>query len=317
MKFSTIVPRPLRRLKQMRQENRDMMERLAALERSLTEKRPESTTQQDLLEQQVRFLLAENIRLNQVLRELIYCNHLKRSATGLQTKESFDYQWREVGEGKWMPSNPEFLHTTPDLVLEWTQLPRAWFAGKRALDVGCGSGRWTYALRKLGAHVTAMDQSSGGLAETRALVARDGLGPVELHQQDVLEWALDPHAFDLVWCYGVAHHTENPLQAIQNVLAAVVPGGYLFMMLYAFPESKADDYRAQASYLEWRRRLLPLAFAEKVEILKQQYPPELVHGYFDAYSPPINDLFTWEWIQAFLQQEGFDSMRRVPGYFNH
>src|SRR5262245_16594998 len=116
--LSTIVLRPLRRLKQMSQENREMLERLAALERSieitgqqymerltalehsLAEKQQTSTAPQDLLEQKVRFLLAENIRLNQVLRELIYFNHLKRSETGSQTKESFDYQWREVGEGK-------------------------------------------------------------------------------------------------------------------------------------------------------------------------------------------------------------------------
>src|SRR5438874_3456188 len=343
--LATIVLRPLRRLKQMSQENRAMMGRLAALERSMeitgqqymerlaalehnveklhtlahnpTEKQPEITAQQDLLEQKIRFLLAENIRLNQVLRELIYFNHLKRSETGSQTKESFDYQWREVGEGKWMPSNPEFLRTTPDLILERVQLPKEWFPGKRVLDAGCGSGRWTYGLLKLGAHVVALDQSQGGLNAARALVESEGLGPGEFYQKDLLKLDLEPNSFDLVWCFGVAHHTENPLKAIKNVLSAVVPGGYLFMMLYAFPESKADDYREQASYLEWRRRLLPLSFAEKVEILEQHYPPELVHGYFDAYSPPINDLFTWEWIQAFLQNEGFDSIRRVPGYFSH
>jgi len=323
MDLASMLPRQLRRLKEISRENREMqaklailVEKLETLEHDRAEKQPAITVQQELLEQQVRFLVAENIRLNQLLRELIYLNHLKRSYTGSQTKESFDYQWQEVGEGQSMPSNPDFLHTTPDLIVERTQLPREWFPGKRVLDAGCGSGRWTYGMLKLGAHVTALDQSQGGLAETRALVNSAGLGSVEFYHKDLLKLDLEPHSFDLVWCFGVAHHTENPLQVIRNLITMIAPGGWVFMMLYGVPES-VDAFRTHAMYEEWRRRLLPLSFTEKVAILKQHYPPELVHGYFDAYSPPINDLFTWEWIQNFFQNEGFDSVHRTIHHPNH
>jgi SAM-dependent methyltransferase len=265
-------------------------------------------------EQQINFLACENIRLNQLLRELIFQNNLTRSPTASQTRESFDYQWREVGEGAWMPSNPDFLKKTPDMIFKLTQLPREWFPGKRVLDAGCGSGRWTYGLLKLGAQVTAFDQSKGALEEARALV--EGLGIVEFLQRDLLELDLKPNSFDLVWCFGVAHHTENPIKAIKNLISIVAPGGYLFMMLYGYPES-TESFHEQATYGEWRRRLLPLSFAEKVEILRKHYPEELVHGYFDAVSPQINELFTWEWIQSFLQNEGFDSIRRTLDNPNH
>jgi SAM-dependent methyltransferase len=347
MKLASLLPRQLRRLKEMSQENRVMqtrlavlehnigtlertdqqyaerltaleghVEQLATLERHRAEQQQEIAVQQELPAQQVRFLVAENIRLNQLLRELIYLNRLKRSYTGSQTKESFDYQWREVGAGQWMPSNLDFLRTIPDLIVERTQLPKEWFPDKRVLDAGCGSGRWTYGLLKLGARVTACDQSQGGLAATRALVEGAGLGPGKFYQKDLLKLDLEPNSFDLVWCFGVAHHTENPIHVLKNLSALVVPGGWLFMMLYGFPES-VDAFRAQAMYEEWRRRLLPLSFTEKVDILKQHYPPELVHGYFDAYSPPINDLFTWEWIQNFFQNEGFDSVHRTIPHPNH
>jgi 2-polyprenyl-3-methyl-5-hydroxy-6-metoxy-1,4-benzoquinol methylase len=266
------------------------------------------------LEEKIRFLVAENIRLNQVIRELIYFNRLKRSDAGAQTKESFDYQWGEIPEGKWMPSNPDFLKGAPGLILRWTHLPPEWFREKRVLDAGCGSGRWTYGLLKLGAWVTAIDQSLNAVEETRSLI--QNLHPAELRQEDLIELRLEKNSYDMVWCFGVAHHTENPIQVIKNVIPAIVPGGYLFMMLYAFPQT-IDDYETKASYEEWRQKLLPLSNAEKVDILKKHYPPELVHGYFDAYSPLINDLFTWEWIQAFLQKEGFEGIRRVPDQFNH
>jgi SAM-dependent methyltransferase len=266
------------------------------------------------VEQKVRFLVCENIRLNQVLRELIYVNDLSRTYTGSQTKDSFDYQWRNVGEGHWMPSNPEFLKRTPDMILERTQLPAEWFPDKRVLDAGCGSGRWTYGLLQLGAHVTCADQSKGALEEVRALVK--GMGTVEFLNTDLLKLDLPSHSFDLVWCFGVAHHTENLIKAIKNLISVTAPGGYLFMMLYGYPES-IEAFSEQASYEEWRRRLLPLPFAEKVETLKKHYPPELVHGYFDAVSPQINDLVTWEWIQTFLQNEGLDSIRRTIDHPNH
>lgn len=321
MTFISSIPNWLRRLRTVVREFPKISSRLLDVEQQTAIIKQQIIThdlhipvESRLLNQQVRFLVAENVRLNQLIRELIYLNNLKRTYTGLQTKDSFDYQWREVGEGQWMPSNPEFIKKTPDYICEWTQLPKEWFANKRALDAGCGSGRWTYGLLKLGATVTAYDQSAGALQETRNLVK--DFANVKLQQQDLLELNPEPHSFDLVWCFGVAHHTENPLKVIKNLLPAVAPDGYLFMMLYAFPET-ADDYREKALYEEWRRKLLPLSFTEKVDVLKQHYPAEQVHGYFDAVSPPINDLFTWEWIQAFLQGEGFDSIRRVPDQFNH
>jgi SAM-dependent methyltransferase len=268
----------------------------------------------ELLEQQVRFLVADSIRLNQVLREIVFVNDLKRSYLGSQTKGSFEYQWREVPEGKWMPSNREFLDSVADQILEKTQLPRKWFPGKRVLDAGCGLGRWTYGFLKLGAEVTAVDQSPGGLERTRKLTR--GMGSLELQQQDILELKVEPECFDLVWCFGVAHHTENPLKAIKNLLPPIKLGGWLFMMLYGYPQD-LDSFRTQADYEEWRRRLSPMTFADKVKILRETYPPEFVHGYFDAVSPQINDLFTWEWIQAFLQNEGFEEVHRTINHNNH
>jgi predicted RNA methylase len=41
-----------------------------------------------------------------------------------------------------------------------------WFAGREALDAGCGGGRWTLALLRLGARVTAVDFSARALGST-------------------------------------------------------------------------------------------------------------------------------------------------------
>ena len=266
------------------------------------------------MEQQIRFLVYDNMRVNQLLREMIYLNNLKRGQTGLQTKESFDYQWRELPEGEWMPSNPDFLVKATDFLIEFTNIPREWFAGKRILDAGCGSGRWTYALKELGAQVTSFDQSKGALDAVRKLVGESD--QVKLEQGDLHKLPYPDESFDMVWCFGVPHHTENPLLVLNHIVRCVAPGGYIFVMLYAFPES-TDAFFEQANYEEWRQRMLHLDNRQKMEILINNFPEKQVHGYFDALSPTINDLFTYEWMKAFLRTNGFDDFHRYSNSPNH
>jgi len=268
----------------------------------------------ELLEQQNRFLLYDNMRVNELLRELIYLNDLKRGYTGSQTKESFDYQWREIPEGESMPSNPEFLSKATEYLLEFTQIPREWFAGKEVLDAGCGIGRWTFALNRLGANVTSFDQSSGALGAVKKLVGESG--NVRIQQGDLLNLPFEDQSFDMVWCFGVPHHTENPIRVLKHLTRCVKPGGYLFVMLYAFPVN-IDGFSEQANYEEWRQRLLPKSNIEKIEILKNHFPADQVHGYFDAVSPTINDLFTYEWMESFFRGEGFEEFYRFPNQANH
>lgn len=266
------------------------------------------------LEDKVSFLVQENIRLNQLLRELIWQNDLKRPFTGAQARGSFDYQWREVPDGPFMAGNPDFLKLTPELVLERTALPREWFPGKRVLDAGCGSGRWSWGLAELGARVTSVDQSPAAVEATRRLLAdRPG---AEVKQQDLLGLDLPERAYDLVWCFGVAHHTENLLKAMATVASRVKEDGWLFMMLYGYPET-AGAFAVKASYEQWRQRLLHLPFEEKAAVLSKTFPRDEVHGYFDAVSPLINELVTWEWIQAFLQEQGFGEFKRTLDHANH
>lgn len=269
-----------------------------------------------VLEEKTRYLVVENMRMNEVIRELIYKNNLSRSVTGMQTRESFDYQWREVPEGESMPSNPDFLAKAPEMLLERVALPREWFPGKKVLDAGCGSGRWSYALAKLGADVTAIDQSAGALAAAKKLVEPVANGKAQFLQKDLLNLDLPKEQFDLVWNFGVCHHTENLLRAMVNVMSMVKPGGRLFMMLYGFPLTPAA-FATHAEYEEWRQKLLHLSFKEKVEVLRKHFSAEQVHGYFDALSPLINDLVTWEWTQAFVQEHGFEDLKLTIESPNH
>jgi SAM-dependent methyltransferase len=197
---------------------------------------------------------------------------------------------------------------------EITGLPRGWFPGKSAVDIGCGAGRFTYALLSLGASVMACDQSTWALERTAQLCGRFG-ARLTTRQINLLAWD-DPAGYDLVFCLGVVHHTGNTYLAIRNVARKVKEGGRLFLMVYGFPETLAE-YREVNAYEALRQELRTLSFEEKKRILVERFGHKLAHGWFDAISPRVNDLVTFGEIAELLTRFGFTNVRRTMEGRNH
>lgn len=114
--------------------------------------------------------------------------------------------------------------------------PEADLAGKRLLDIGCGSGLSSLAALRLDAEVTAFDYDEDSVATTRLLLQQ--LAPANARYAVQQGSVLDPELmaalgrFDLVYSWGVLHHTGEMWRAIDLAAAAVAPGGHLALALY-------------------------------------------------------------------------------------
>ncbi len=134
-----------------------------------------------------------------------------------------------------------YLKVLDDRRIEWavdslkSMLEVEVLRGRSFLDIGSGSGIFSLAARRLGARVVSFDYDPRAVACTQELKRR--------YYENDEQWcvqtgsALDERfleglgRFDVVYSWGVLHHTGNMWAALANVDRNVAPGGKLFVSL--------------------------------------------------------------------------------------
>lgn len=109
-------------------------------------------------------------------------------------------------------------------------------AGLRFLDAGCGSGLFSLAARRLGATVHSFDFDPHSANCARELKRRyfpqDANWTIEEASVLDTDYLARIGQFDVVYSWGVLHHTGAMWTALDNVAPLVKPGGALFISIY-------------------------------------------------------------------------------------
>lgn len=110
--------------------------------------------------------------------------------------------------------------------------------GKHFLDIGSGSGLFSLVARRLGAKVHSFDYDPQSVACTAELKRR--------YYPDDPDWVVEQGSaldkgylqtlgqWDIVYSWGVLHHTGAMWQALENVIPLVRQGGTLFIAIYNY-----------------------------------------------------------------------------------
>jgi SAM-dependent methyltransferase len=136
-----------------------------------------------------------------------------------------------------------YWRTPEPTVLNWAKSFQE-SGGRRVLDLGCGVGRHTVSLARMGLAVTATDVSASGLATCAAQLAREKLDASLLcHEMETLPFP--DNAFDGVVAFNVVYHaTLAGMRRVLTELHRVLrPGGQLYITVIARSDSRIADYR--------------------------------------------------------------------------
>ena len=115
----------------------------------------------------------------------------------------------------------------------FAEFPR--WQNKRVLEIGCGIGTDTMNFARHGALVTAVDLSEKSLEMARKRAEVYGLsGSIRFYHGsgEALADVLPAETYDLVYSFGVIHHTPHPDRVLEQIRNYVRPGGTVKIMVY-------------------------------------------------------------------------------------
>jgi len=133
-------------------------------------------------------------------------------------------------------------------------------AGKRILDVGCGSGRLTRNLAGWAPHAVVVGGDRSGSAHLAHARCRDAANAFVI-QMDLHHPPFAPASFDLVYADGVLPHVPDAEAGLACLDRLTRPGGQLFLWIYP---RRFSPYRAMRDLL-LRSHRLPRAVQRTLE----------------------------------------------------
>lgn len=190
-----------------------------------------------------------------------------------KTAESFAYEWKYIYRENNFEKN-NFLHFLSPFITE-ADLP-----GKKTLDIGCGSGRFTKWAALCGAEV-AFGSDLGESVEV-AYQMTHTLPNVCIVQADIYSMPCK-NVFDLAYSIGVLHHLPEPQKGFLTLPKVLKSGGKMLIWVY----NRRQNARALYFYEPLRAVLRHLP---KPLLFKLCYIPGLVVHLINLFGQALSSI---------------------------
>jgi ubiquinone/menaquinone biosynthesis C-methylase UbiE len=103
--------------------------------------------------------------------------------------------------------------------------------GKRVLEIGVGLGADHKRFAEAGAILTGVDLTPRAVSQTSRRLELYGLKS-DLSVADAERLSFPDNSFDVVYSWGVIHHSPDPESAVREIFRVLVPGGEARIMIY-------------------------------------------------------------------------------------
>jgi 2-polyprenyl-3-methyl-5-hydroxy-6-metoxy-1,4-benzoquinol methylase len=176
--------------------------------------------------------------------------------------------------------------------------------GKTFLDIGSGSGLFSLAARRLGAKVHSFDFDSDSVNCTRELRRRFFANDTDWHieQGSALDAAYlkSLGKFDVVYSWGVLHHTGAMWRALENAAIPTKRGSKLFIAIY-------NDTGSQSRRWHWIKK----TYCRLPRILKTPFAiAAIAPDEFKSLARSVVTLRPNDYIHSWTRYKGARGMNR-------
>jgi len=227
------------------------------------------------------------------------------------TASKFSEQWKDFPTGNNLLSDPIFKSGVDSFLSEQEILiKRDWFRDKKVLDAGCGNGRWSYGLAKLGAKLTCVDINSIAIEETRK-VLHEFNNEFTFIVSSLEELNLPQESFDLVFSWGVLHHCVSFTKSLQYLTKTLKSGGIIYLYLYGRDSlSMEEDLKLFKKRVEYNKTVDE---EKRYQILLDRVNGDKnkIHAAHDLLASTISRRFTFDQIKKILEDLGFTNITRT------
>jgi putative endonuclease len=187
------------------------------------------------------------------------------------------------------------------------------FSGKKALEIGCGTGEIGCSLAFHDAEVTGVDFCNASLKRAKILAKKHKLKNIKFIESDLFDLpAKLKERFDLVLLIGVAHHTTAPRKAFNIACSFLKPGGIILLGLYN-REGRSKKCRVQKAL----SKKAGSDFRKKIELAEKMFftrkASEIERIYLaDKYCHPLEKTFSLGTAMNWLAKEKLELLGSDP-----
>lgn len=218
---------------------------------------------------------------NKELKEEVHSYWNKQSCgTQFSDKDKYTKEYYEEIEKDRYSKEPE--------IVEFARFHEG--KGKKVLEVGVGAATDFLQWAKNGAELYGIDLTEEAIGHATHRLELYGLKPKELKVSDAENQPFDNDSFDLVYSWGVIHHSPDTPKAFKEIIRVLKPGGKARIMVY--------NRKSILAYFFWVKHAL-LKFKWNLTV------DEVLWNHMESFGTKG---YTRNEIKELLSQEGIEDL---------
>jgi ubiquinone/menaquinone biosynthesis C-methylase UbiE len=208
--------------------------------------------------------------------------------------------------GRWPPRSREWFasveqhrYAQEPHIFSMAQFTR--WAGGRLLEIGVGAGCDHLQFARAGALCHGIDLTDAAVETTRQHLALHGLRS-DLRRADAEDLPFAPASFDVVYSWGVIHHSERPEAIAREIRRVLKPGGTFIGMMYSRRSLVAGKLWVRRALLAGKpwRSLSDVLWHHMESAGTKGYTPAELRGMFGSFKrveiTPVATVYDRKWL---------------------